>query len=232
MAQARRPVPGTAPDLRIGPIATSCAGSCSGWSSSRYWTGWHRGQRPGTTAAAGLLERDFGTPKRIARRRSHRCPPVASWHPQVVVAVAAEELPLVAKVVVELGHAEIGVLRQRDIGFEAQNVGSVAAAQTASAFVGQRHVLVPHLLHHRVDTNCPRVAQPIGTGGTLGRLVSDAVKRNRRRVQVVRDATKRQQDQAASRPKEQHAQWSRSWGSGSLRSWQRCKSCRPESSSK
>src|SRR5215471_2051114 len=71
---------------------------------------------------------------------------------QVVVAVAAHEVPLFAEIVVDACHREIRSLREGDVGAKSQNVNAVATRETTSAgLVRQRHVLVPKLLDHRID---------------------------------------------------------------------------------
>src|SRR5262249_10082144 len=112
---------------------------------------------------------------------------------EVVVAIATHEMPLVAKVVVNTGHAEVRRLGNSHVGRESLNVDAVAAAaETTARRVRGRHVSVPHLLHKRIDADSTRIA---GAPGTLRRR--DTVYWYR--IQVIGDAAEGQQPESHRR---------------------------------
>src|SRR5579872_5308232 len=74
---------------------------------------------------------------------------------QLVIAIATVEMPFCAEVVIHTNHAEVVALRYGEVGFESLNVNAVAAdaqQRSAARIVWHRQVLVPELLHQRIDT--------------------------------------------------------------------------------
>ena len=84
---------------------------------------------------------------------------------QPIVAIAGIEMPLRTKVMVKASYAEIRSIGERHVAFETLLVEAVTTRtqqRAATRVIRKRHVLGPHLLDQRIDSDASRVA----CGGT------------------------------------------------------------------
>ena len=118
-------------------------------------------------------------PERVARQHAADVHLIRRQLLIAVVAVADGEVVLLAEVMVQPHHAEVGNLRQLHGRYVPLGVVLVAERRV----VRQRHLLAPNLVDGRVQPEAARIAERSAPAGC--RLIRDAVSRHRRRVQIV-----------------------------------------------